>query len=66
MGKIIINNIILKNLFILAELKARQKVKMPTAKSKKVSLIHKKNAVSFQLIHRSQQVGGRGWSWWDC
>ena len=32
---------------------------MPKPKNKKASFIDKKNAVSFQLIHRSQQVGGR-------
>ena len=32
---------------------------MPKPKNKKAAFIDKKHAVSFQLIHRSQQVGGR-------
>ena len=47
----------LKNLFIIPELKASQKVKMPKPKNKKAAF--KKHAVSFQLIHRSQHVSGR-------
>ena len=35
---------------------AESKVKMPKPKNKKNAFIDKKNAVSFQLIHRSQQV----------